>query len=66
LSESSANQSVPLELLREYLKTAGTTDQPDGSVRHYHILITSVPTPSLYSSKEKPSFDLTPFFETFH
>jgi len=56
---------VPMETIREYLSHTGTSKNPDGSVRHYHCLISHDPEPELYWSKEQPKYSLTEYFQPF-
>jgi hypothetical protein len=56
---------VPIDIVLEYLKTTGVTKQKDGSVRHYHIIISHGPEPELYYSNDRPKFALAGCFEAF-
>jgi hypothetical protein len=55
--------AVPVGKVREYLKTAGVTKNPDGSIRHYHVLISHGPKPEMYTSSEVPSIPLGEYFQ---
>jgi len=56
---------VPIHVVREFLKNTGTSKNSDGSIRHYHCLISNTPEPELYWSNDRPKFSLAEFFETF-
>ena len=56
---------VPLDTINEYLKTTKVSRNPDGSIRHYHVLISNDPEPELYWSSDTPRFQLADVFETF-
>ncbi len=57
--------AIPVSVLREYLKTARVTRNPDGSVRHYHLLVSREPEPELFWSAETPRYDLSECFSPF-
>lgn len=40
--------AVPVQVTRDYLADAGTSPKADGSVRHYHILVSTDPKPELF------------------
>jgi len=56
---------VPLNIVHDYLKTALRTDNEDGSLKHYHCLISPPPEPDLFTSQEAPRFPLVDCFQTF-
>lgn len=56
---------VPLGIVKEIIKHAKYTKNPDGSIRHYHVSISPPPEPVLYYSKEKPKFPLAEHFRPF-
>ena len=56
---------VPLDTINEYLKTTKVSKNPDGSIRHYHVLISNDLEPELYWSSDTPRFQLADVFETF-
>jgi hypothetical protein len=53
---------VPIGIVREYLNYTGTTLYEDGTIRHYHCLISPGPEPELYWSNEKPKFLLKEYY----
>ena len=53
---------VPLEIVLEYVKNSGTSRNADGSVKHYHLVVTPGPEPELYWSKEVPKFHLKDYY----
>lgn len=49
---------VPLKTVLDYCKITRATMNADGSVRHYHVLISQEPDAEMYWSKDTPRFDL--------
>ncbi len=56
---------VPISIVKEFLKNTGDTKNSDGSVKHYHLLISHGPEPELYWSNERPKFSLGEYFQPF-
>ncbi len=56
---------VPLETVAEFVRHTNATRNPDGSVRHYHVLISHDAEPELYWSNERPKYQLAEFFSPF-
>jgi len=56
---------VPIDIVLEYLKTTGVTKNQDGSVKHYHIIVSHGTEPILFYSSERPKFKLTDYFQPF-
>lgn len=56
---------VPVSIVAEFLKGAGVSRNQDGSVRHYHCLISQGPKPELYWSNEVPRFSLAEYYQPF-
>ncbi|MGD8451410.1 MAG: hypothetical protein PVJ57_06285 [Phycisphaerae bacterium] len=56
---------VPLGTLTEFLKHTKATCHADGSVRHYHVLITHDAEPELFWSNEVPKYCLAEYFTPF-
>lgn len=56
---------VPLEIVEKYTKTTQVTKNDDGTVRHFHCLISPGPEPELYWSQDVPRFDLTEYYSIF-
>jgi hypothetical protein len=54
---------VPLDLVAEFVKSTRYSSSEDGSVSHYHCLISPGPEPQLYYSGEVPSFDLSGYYQ---
>lgn len=55
----------PVDKVLDFVKNTRTTDNSDGTVRHYHVLISREPEPEMYWSSDTPSFSLADSFETF-
>lgn len=53
---------VPVETVTQYVKHTNATRHADGSVRHYHFLISHDAEPELYWSNEQPKYALAEFF----
>ena len=45
---------VPVGSVQEYVKTAWTSYEPDGSVKHYHVQISRPPKSELFSGADAP------------
>ena len=56
---------VPIETVTEYVKHTKATRHSDGSVRHYHFLISHDAEPELYWSSEQPKYSLAEHFSPF-
>ncbi len=56
---------VPVAIVAEFLKNTGDTKKADGSVKHYHLLISHDPEPELYWSNDRPKFSLGEYFQPF-
>lgn len=54
---------VPIEIVLEYLNHTRTTRRGDGTIRHYHCLISPGPEPELYWSNEAPRFELNQYYQ---
>lgn len=57
--------TVPIEIVRKYCRETKATLNADGSVRHYHVLISPEPSPELYWSNDTPRYDLTEYGTPF-
>ena len=57
--------TVPIATLDAFCKCAKATLNPDGSVRHYHVLISAEPEPEMYWSNDVPRYDLTEYCQPF-
>lgn len=56
---------VPIETVTAYLKHTKTTCHADGSIRHYHVLISHDAEPELYWSSDVPRYSLADCFHSF-
>ncbi len=56
---------VPFVIVEKFIKNTKTSQNPDGSIRHYHLVISPGPNPKLYYSASIPSFDLTEYYQAF-
>jgi hypothetical protein len=50
---------VPIRIVEEFCNSTKVTRNPDGTVRHYHALISPEPEPELYFSSETLKFDIS-------
>jgi hypothetical protein len=55
---------VPLAIIDEYIKEAGATLWPDGSVKWYHIFIKKIPELSLFKSKNGRAWNIEQYYST--
>jgi hypothetical protein len=58
--------TVPTAMLNDYLAQAGTSPKPDGTVRHYHILISKEPKVELFHYGKSARIPLKPYVSCFH
>lgn len=58
--------TVPIGIVQKFCQTTKTSVNPDGSIRHYHALISPEPEPELYWSADVPRYDLTDFAQPFN
>jgi hypothetical protein len=56
---------VPFSIVEKFIKNTKTSQNPDGSVRHYHLVISPGPNPRLYYSASIPSFDISEYYQAF-
>lgn len=56
---------VPLSIVNEFLNDTGISKNTDGSIKHYHLLISHGPEPEMYWSNERPKYSLSDCFQTF-
>ncbi len=54
---------VPINIVQDFIQNAKVSRNPDGTIRHYHCLISPSPDPELYWSEEVPRFSLAEYFE---
>jgi hypothetical protein len=57
--------TVPLGTVEEFCTCAKASLNADGSVRHYHVLISPEPEPEMYWSNDVPRYDLSDFSQPF-
>jgi len=55
---------VPLSVMAEYVAEAGTSPKSDGTIRHYHVLVSTGPKPELFHHGKPSRIALAPFFST--
>ena len=54
---------LPTNIVEEFIKNANTSNNPDGSVIHWHVKIAfNEDKFVLYTSKEKNVFDITEYY----
>jgi hypothetical protein len=56
---------LPLSILDDYFKTTWTSENPDGTVRHYHVQIAPPPKVVLIGARDCPDMDVTKYFQAF-
>jgi hypothetical protein len=56
---------VPRAIVKAFCEHTATTLNPDGTIRHYHALISSPPEPELYWSGDVPRYNLTKYCQPF-
>jgi hypothetical protein len=56
---------VPIDTVVKYCGFTRATKNSDGTVRHYHVLMTPEPAPELYWSEDLPRFDLRESYIAF-
>jgi len=57
--------TVPISIVKQYCETTKASKNSDGSVRHYHVLVSPEPDPVMYWSNESPRFELADFAQAF-
>lgn len=57
--------SVPIELVENYCKVANISNQADGSIKHYHVVISHETTPKMVPSQGHPRYPLKDHFRPF-
>jgi hypothetical protein len=57
--------TVPVAVLREYLSEAGVSPKSDGSVRHYHVLVSADAKPELFHHGKPVRIPLKQFHTMF-
>jgi hypothetical protein len=57
--------TLPVQVLKQYLAGAGSSPKSDGTVRHYHILISSEGSPVLFHHGKPERISLKPYLTSF-
>ena len=57
---------VPIDVVKKYLNTAGVSKNPDGSVKHWHVLISSGKEHIMFTNSNTPEYDLDSYFYSFN
>lgn len=56
---------LPIAILKDYLNQANTTNNADGTIRHYHIFIKDDANPFLYTSRNQNIWQLGEYYNLF-
>jgi hypothetical protein len=56
---------VPIELVEAYCQRANVTNHADGTLRHYHVVISNEPEPYMVPSQGNPRYSLRDHFKRF-
>jgi hypothetical protein len=56
---------VPIELIEAYCERANVTNHADGTLRHYHVVISNEQEPHMVPSQGNPRYPLREYFERF-
>ncbi len=54
--------SVPISFIDKYVADAGTSPKADGTIRHYHVLVTTGRNPELFHHGNPNRYSITSFF----
>jgi uncharacterized protein with ParB-like and HNH nuclease domain len=57
--------AVPIELVEAYCERANVTNHADGTLRHYHVVISNELEPHMVPSQGNPRYSLGDYFKTF-
>ena len=57
---------VPIDVVKKYLNTAGVSKNKDGSVKHWHVLISSGEEHIMFTNSNTPEYDLDSYFYPFN
>jgi uncharacterized protein with ParB-like and HNH nuclease domain len=57
--------TVPISVVRKYLEEAGVSPKADGSVRHYHVLISAEPELEFFHHGKPDRFPLAQYYTRF-
>lgn len=50
---------VPIDVVKQFCQSTKVSRNSDGSIRHYHVLISQEPEPELFFSSDVPRIDLS-------
>jgi len=56
---------VPVSIVKDFLANTGVSKNTDGTIKHYHLMISNGPDPELFWSNERPKYPLAEFFQSF-
>lgn len=56
---------LPFNILEQYISQTNTTNNPDGSIKHYHILVKAGEKVYLYINQKKETWDVTDNYINF-
>jgi hypothetical protein len=56
---------LPIAIVKAFCEHSATTLNPDGTIRHYHALISPPPEPVMYWSNDVPSYNLAEYCQPF-
>jgi uncharacterized protein with ParB-like and HNH nuclease domain len=59
---TSGYATVPLPIMAAYVAEAGTSPKSDGTVRHFHVLVTTGPRPEMFHHGKPSRISLVPYF----
>ena len=57
--------AVPVDVMREYIAEAGFSPKSDGTVRHYHVLISTDVKPELFHHGKPTRIPLKQYYTKF-
>jgi hypothetical protein len=57
--------TVPVAVMREYIAEAGFSPKSDGTVRHYHVLISTDAKPEMFHHGKSSSIPLKSYYTKF-
>jgi len=57
--------TVPIDLVKQYCERTGTTKYEDGTIRHFHVLISPDDDPLMYWSNDVPKYALSDYWSPF-
>lgn len=57
---------LPFEILEEYINQANTSNNADGSIKHYHVFIKDEPDIILYTNQTKRQWNASEYYYDFN